>query len=647
MSNSQLKSYFYSGAPLTFTVLDIEKIAAEGDDQSISERTLQSAPEIVSVDVLVAGGGMGGIAAALEASRSTVTLMTEETSWLGGQMTSQGVCALDENKYVESTGAAGSYLELREAIRNSYRNSGNLNEQAAADPLLHPGTSWVTRLSFEPLVALPIIDELLEPAVTAGRLTIKKRYKAVAVARKNAIQAVLFVNLDDGDFLEVQPRMVVDSTELGDLLALSEIPYRTGSDSRQDTGENHAPPAGDSDNVQDFVYPFVLEYHPGEKFIIEKPADYDQFLTEGKFSLYGYHIFEETDDDSTGKPRHLLPFWTYRRLIDKALFKAGVYKSDVSMINWDANDLRGKNIIDKPVALQREYLALAKRLSAGFLYWLQTEAPRGNVKDNPTQNAKGYPEFKLVKNVLGTADGFSMHPYIREARRLDAHMIVVEQDIVESCNRGARARLFADSVGIGLYPVDIHGRQEIPGAAQEARPFQIPLGALTTEHCSNYIAGCKNLGVTHITNGAYRLHPIEWAIGIAAGALARQTILGHGTDALISNVDILRLQMALTASDCCSPIFWFSDVLPESEYFQAIQIMAVTGVIECDPASLEFNCDEEVSAREIDDAVARLTKLCHELERDLTLMIKAGGQLNRAELADMLFKALKLALASK
>jgi len=34
------------------------------------------------------------------------------------------------------------------------------------------------------------------------------------------------------------------------------------------------------------------------------------------------------------------------------------------------------------------------------------------------------------------------------------------------------------------------------------------------------LPSCKNLGVTHITNGCYRLHPVEWAIGEAAGALA-------------------------------------------------------------------------------------------------------------------------------
>ncbi|KPV55229.1 hypothetical protein QJ48_34300, partial [Paenibacillus sp. A3] len=30
----------------------------------------------------------------------------------------------------------------------------------------------------------------------------------------------------------------------------------------------------------------------------------------------------------------------------------------------------------------------------------------------------------------------------------------------------------------------------------------------------------KNIGVTHLTNGCYRLHPVEWNIGEAAGALA-------------------------------------------------------------------------------------------------------------------------------
>ena len=36
----------------------------------------------------------------------------------------------------------------------------------------------------------------------------------------------------------------------------------------------------------------------------------------------------------------------------------------------------------------------------------------------------------------------------------------------------------------------------------------------------NLLPACKNLGVTAVTNGAFRLHPVEWNIGEAAGALA-------------------------------------------------------------------------------------------------------------------------------
>jgi hypothetical protein len=659
-SESSSKSDSRQDQAISFEILDIEAVKAEHDPSASStdNKNVDSAvkkialtgPQIHTCDVLIAGGGMGGIAAAIEASKTLSTILTEETTWLGGQMTSQGVCALDENKYVETTGASKSYLDMREAIRQAYRETGKLTDVAQNDPLLHPGRSWVTRLAFEPEMALPVLKNMLSPGVNSGKLSILQRLKAVAVARQSAIQAVLFVDLDSGIFHEIQPRIVIDATELGDLLSLAKIPYKTGSDSRIETGENHAPIEGDSENVQDLVYPFVLEYHPGKSFVIDKPADYDKFLADGKFSFDGYHMFEEVDDFSTGEKRHLLPFWTYRRLIDKTLFKPGAYSSDVSMINWDSNDLRDRNIIDKPASVQRDYLALAKRLSLGFLYWLQTEAQRDDgeniSKIGNDKLTKGYPELKLVKNILGTADGLSMHPYIREARRLDAKTIVCEQDIVESCNTGARARLFADSVGIGLYPVDIHGRQEVPGAAQSAKPFQIPLGALITEHCSNYIAACKNIGVTHITNGAYRLHPIEWAVGSAAGTLAAIYLSRNqfNEQQLLSANDLLAAQMALTAPGCASPIFWFDDVPPSHEHFQAIQIMSVTAIIEHDESSLSFEPDELITAKEVDQAVARLSKYCNSLNHSLNLKIKVGSQLSRAELADVLMRALKIAL---
>jgi hypothetical protein len=50
-------------------------------------------------------------------------------------------------------------------------------------------------------------------------------------------------------------------------------------------------------------------------------------------------------------------------------------------------------------------------------------------------------------------------------------------------------------------------------------PFQIPLGALIPQNMENLLPANKNIGTTHITNGCYRLHPVEWSIGEAVGML--------------------------------------------------------------------------------------------------------------------------------
>ena len=68
-------------------------------------------------DVLVVGGGTGGCAAAWAAARSGLSvILTEETDWIGGQFTSQGVPP-DEHGWIENFGCTRTYRQLRNAIR--------------------------------------------------------------------------------------------------------------------------------------------------------------------------------------------------------------------------------------------------------------------------------------------------------------------------------------------------------------------------------------------------------------------------------------------------------------------------------------------------------------------------------------------------
>lgn len=134
---------------------------------------------------------------------------------------------------------------------------------------------------------------------------------------------------------------------------------------------------------------------------------------------------------------------------------------------------------------------------------------------------------------VGTTDGLAKVPYIRESRRIQAEFTVLEQHVgtearglaVQAAPEQLTAEVFRDSVGVGSYRIDLHmstgGDNYIDVSSL---PFQIPLGALIPRRVENLIPACKNLGVTHITNGCYRLHPVEWNIGEAAGCLAARAI---------------------------------------------------------------------------------------------------------------------------
>src|SRR4051812_45083992 len=470
------------------------RVPASGDASLAVQRVpLPASAPAETCDVLIAGGGTGGVAAALAAARrGRNVVLLEETDWLGGQLTAQGVSALDEHEHIENFGGTRSYYELRNRIRAHY---GELN----------PGNCWVTRLAFEPRVALRMIEDMLPPNVCVHRRT-----KTVSVTSDgDRVTEVAAMGLDDRGLIRFKPEMVIDATELGDLLPLSGADYVVGAESTAQTGEKQAQPAEPKVHcVQSFTYTFVCERRPpGERHVIPRPEKYEHYRDAQPYSLrievHGGEIYGEESGWLQYSLYEQLPgtkggLWSYRRLVEK---------QNLTLFNWPGNDYRDRSIIDCPPIDAARALQDAKRVSLGFLYWLQTE--------------QGAPELKLRPDVMGSLDGLSKHPYIREARRIKALKTIVAQEVSARYQKGEHAAPFADSVGIGWYPIDIHrsGTDDV-GASARTKPFQIPLGALIPAQTQNLIAGAKNIGTTHITNGCYRLHPVEWNVGEAAGALA-------------------------------------------------------------------------------------------------------------------------------
>ncbi|MCX8213461.1 MAG: FAD-dependent oxidoreductase, partial [SAR202 cluster bacterium] len=158
------------------TVLDVMRVPASGDPLVAVRPVGEETTKMVECDVLVVGGGMGGVAAAWAAARRGKSVhLLEETDWLGGQITSQGVSALDEHEHIEGFGGTRTYYALREAIRDHYRSLLSVPE---GDGPFNPGSSWVSRLAFEPQVALAVLKRLLAPEVESGRLQVHLRTKA-------------------------------------------------------------------------------------------------------------------------------------------------------------------------------------------------------------------------------------------------------------------------------------------------------------------------------------------------------------------------------------------------------------------------------------------------------------------------------------
>ena len=551
----------------------------------------------IDCDILVLGGGLGGVAAAVTASRAGYRVcLTEENPWLGGQCTSQGVSTLDEHQYIETFGGTALYYEFRESIRAFYRTNFDLSEKALSAPFFNPGDGWVSRLCFEPWTALSAILAMVVPQIEANRLQIfyHARVRSAEVD-SNQIHSVTVAQPDYERDLCFHAPYYLDATELGDLLPLLDIPYVTGAESRDQTGEPDARADGPApDQVQTFTYPFVVDFRPGEDHTIPKPPNYEHNRDHQPYTLtLRYGTRDLTYKVFAAAPELPGAFWTYRRILAADNFAPDQVEGDLAMINWAGNDFKGGNIIDKPPDEQAAILQQAKNLSLGLLYWLQTEVPRDDGRGH------GYPEMRLQPDLLGTADGLSQYPYIRESRRIQARKTVLEQEVLARFQPHARAALFPDSVGLGLYPIDIHGVPGDVAATGPTKPFQIPLGALIPRQLTNLLPACKNLGVTHMTNGCYRLHPVEWNIGESVAHLATFCLgRGNSPSAVLDKLELLHaFQQHLLQQGI--PLYWYEDLPMGHSAWKAAQFLAVSGIWPGADNHLRFTPDEVVEEEEI------------------------------------------------
>ncbi|GII96543.1 FAD-dependent oxidoreductase [Sinosporangium siamense] len=483
-------------------------------------------------DVAVYGGGLGGVAAALAAVKTGATvLLVVPGEWIGGQVSAQAVPP-DEHPWIESLGCSASYRAFRDAVRRFYFEKYPVAARARNRPGFNPGLGNVGPLTHEPYVAQLVLESELYPWMSRGRLRVLKHSTLTEAHVDGDRIRSIGVRTRGGAVREYEARYFLDASELGDLIDKAAVEHVIGAESRDETGELHALDVADPLDQQAMTWAMIVGYVPDGDFTIDRPEQYDYWRAYRPEFWPGPFLGWQISDYVTHTPRPRPLFtnevnesgvrydlWSSRRILASHQFD-GRWESDLSAAVWPMMDYFDRPLLG--VGEEGKALALegARQLSLSLIYWIQTEAPRHD-------GGHGYPGLRPRPDLTGTEDGLAMEPYIREARRIRARFTVTESHVgVEAREGRAGAEAFPDTVGIGAYRMDLHpstsGRNSVD---IDTWPFQIPLGALLPVRVSNLIAAAKNIGTTHITNGAYRVHPVEWAIGEAAGALAAFCVL--------------------------------------------------------------------------------------------------------------------------
>lgn len=477
-------------------------------------------------DIVVIGGSIGGVLASISAAKmKQKVLLVERTKWIGGQFTSQAVPP-DEHPFIESFGCTHTYRTFRDRVRSYMKENYKVKPHVFDVKLWNPGHASVSRLSAPPKVYLDIFTEMIMPYVKMGLIDLMLDTEVIESSHNDKhVHSLMLKDLNTSKQTQVEAKYFLDATDTSELLPLTETQYVCGAESKTVTHEPHALDVEDPKDMQPITWVAAVEYNQDGHHVIEKPELYDYFKSKSWpcddqkiLSWYGPDAstgvtkrFQMFDGDEKG----LFALWSYRRVIDPRDFLEKQFEKEVTLINWPQNDYIFNNIFDTED--DQKYQYESKQLTLSLIYWLQTEAPRPGGQ-------KGYPGIKLRGDIVGTEDGLALAPYIRESRRIKALHTVTEHAMnAELINELPNIN---DSVGVGSYHIDLHMTTvNHRFFFFKTWPFQIPLGSMIPVEKENLLPACKNIGTTQLTNGCFRLHPVEWNIGEVSGYLAALSII--------------------------------------------------------------------------------------------------------------------------
>lgn len=606
---------FHVASQLNLPVLTKGNLAESkpvNSDQPISNAAVNGRPqlsplppakEVWECEVVVVGGSLGGIAAASHSMKSGAkTCLIELTPWLGGQISSQGVSAIDESHTMrELQNYSESWVAFKDLIKKQPVQLPEWVKPTKGQQVADLNSCWVGKLCFLPKAGAAAAQELLELSLkrspssrwgtsiafkgaefdpTGQEITtvyaVQRQPRSADYVPQGRLSKELteWYSWGSNETFEKTPMrlqapagkrlIVIDATDTGEMIGWAGIPHRLGSDAKETLGEIHGSKRDNPDCTQAFTFPFVLALHDDNGISLKELAKIKPGLSRKEhrkdYTLQRFPAFEERS------------FFNYRRIVsvtqNDPIWQPPA-PGDMTAVNWN----RGNDwtFMDPPLILRDDQIATSGQRQ-NWLGGLSTPSLKDGeehallfaewlmeVKAEPAR----YPLAYLfgADSPMGTLSGLSMTPYIREGRRIvgrpaygQGKFMMREADL--RLDQPGGRDFSPTTIAVTHYDVDIHGckyrdgrpsleANSAPSREYNVRPVRIPLEGLIPQGVNNLLVGNKPIAVSHIANAVTRVHYGEWSTGAAAGAIAGWLVTkqpGFTPDVIVSKQLMPELQ---------------------------------------------------------------------------------------------------------